>query len=130
MDRRRFILTAGLTPFVSTHWARAEQRCIQGPGGRRCEVQVPVHKFVPAFAFQQTNQWCWAASISMVFRYYGFQVSQQRIVAEAYGSIVNMPAIDGLTIARQVNRNWRDDQGRPFRSQLVGVFDAMAGAMG
>lgn len=35
---------------------------------------------------QQTQMWCWAACIEMVFRYHGVNVSQQDIVARTYGT--------------------------------------------
>jgi len=43
-------------------------------------------------AFQQQNEWCWAACISMVFEYYKHAVDQERIVKETWGTVANMPA--------------------------------------
>lgn len=63
----------------------------------------------------------------MVFGYYGHPVSQQRIVAEAYGAPLNMPAVSGFLIAQALNRVWRDDHGQPFQAQLHAAFDAQAG---
>jgi hypothetical protein len=63
---------------------------------------------------QLMNEWCWAASISGVFAYYGHPVSQQRIVQEAYGHIANLPGTPDA-IMRSLNRPWVDDAGRPFR---------------
>lgn len=62
---------------------------------------------------QSMNQWCWAACISTLFNYYGHPVSQARIVRQAYGGIVNMPASPNL-ILRALNRRWVDDNGVPF----------------
>ncbi len=62
---------------------------------------------------QSMNQWCWAACISTLFNYYGHPVSQARIVRQAYGGIVNMPASPNL-IFRALNRRWVDDNGVPF----------------
>ncbi len=63
---------------------------------------------------QLQSQWCWAASISGVFAYYGHPVSQARIVREAYGSVVNMPG-SPQAIMGSLNRPWVDDAGHPFR---------------
>lgn len=62
---------------------------------------------------QQQSNWCWAACIAMVFDYNGHAVSQARIVKEAYGDIVNMPASTD-TILRKLNRSWVDDDGDDF----------------
>jgi hypothetical protein len=80
-----------------------------------------------AFQTQLASQWCWAASISMIFSYYGHPVSQERIVTEVYGSAVNMPAQAGVTMAQQLNRDWVDDFGQPFSAHLTGAYDAAAG---
>jgi hypothetical protein len=62
----------------------------------------------------------------MLFGYYDHPVSQARIVSEVYGAAVNLPAGAGFVIASQLNRGWRDDRGRRFRSRLVAAFDADA----
>lgn len=66
-------------------------------------------------AYQEMDEWCWAASISMVFAFYGHPVDQKRIVSETWGSIQNMPAENG-TILQDLNRSWKDERGVPFRS--------------
>jgi hypothetical protein len=63
----------------------------------------------------------------MLFNYYGHPVRQERIVAEAYGGIENIPALSGFTIAQQLNRHWVDDNGTTFDAQLSAAFDAQAG---
>ncbi len=35
---------------------------------------------------QENSQWCWAASIQMVFRYYGIGITQSQIVSRTYGT--------------------------------------------
>jgi ABC-type bacteriocin/lantibiotic exporter with double-glycine peptidase domain len=66
-------------------------------------------------AYQQMNEWCWAACISMVFAYYDHPVSQQRIVAETWGSVQNMPA-QPADILTDLNKDWKDDDGDAFTS--------------
>ena len=59
------------------------------------------------------NEWCWAASMSMIFAYYGHSVSQERIVQEAFGSIQNMPGTPPEILAG-LNRVWLDDDHHEF----------------
>jgi hypothetical protein len=103
--------------------ARAEVNCQEvsaspyNPPGRVCASGLPSDLLqIPAVSdHQHQSQWCWAASISMVFSYYGHPVSQERIIRETYGYIVNMPA-QPWTMLGALNRSWVDDQGQPFQS--------------
>ena len=90
-------------------------------------AQVSFPTFAARYEPQYQNEWCWAASISMLFGYYNHPVSQERIVAEAYGGVVNMPAVSGFVIAQALNRHWTDDNGQDFDSTLTAVFDAQSG---
>jgi hypothetical protein len=96
--------------------------------GGVCTAQVNFQRFAQT-AFQQQNlsQWCWAAAISMVYSYHGYTVSQARIVSDAYGSVVNMPAVAGSVMAQSLNRPWVDDFSRPFTAHLSGAYDPFAG---
>jgi hypothetical protein len=85
-------------------------------GVQTCEVGIDSDLFtVKARDTQHASEWCWAASIEMVFRYYGHNVPQERIVQETWGSIVNLPATSPLVILRDLNRSWVDDDGMSFR---------------
>jgi hypothetical protein len=63
----------------------------------------------------------------MLFALHGHQLSQQSIVANTYGMIVNMPAMTAATITFSLNRDWIDASGNSFRSQVTALFDAQAG---
>ena len=107
---------------------RAWTTCQSTPYGPFCTAQVDIGQFAQhAYQTQQASQWCWAASIAMVFAYHGHPVSQQRIVQEAYGSVVNMPAVAGSVMAQALNRSWTDDGGARFASHLIGAYDPAAG---
>lgn len=96
--------------------------------GQNCVAEVDFTRFAQTAAdTQKQSQWCWAAVISMIFNYYGHPVQQARIVRDAYGSIVNMPAVNGLVIANQINRDWTDDRNRQFSARLTSAYDAQAG---
>jgi hypothetical protein len=60
----------------------------------------------------------------MLFRVYGYHLSQETIVQTAYGRLVNLPAYDTSQIVSLTSRNWVDDNGVKFRSRLVAAYDA------
>ena len=73
-------------------------------------------------AYQEKNEWCWAACISMVFDFYGHPVDQTRIVKETWGAAANMPG-SPAGILRDLNRRWKDDNGKEFvcRGDMLSV---------
>lgn len=118
---------------------QAEVRCIDlmNPPRRVCESGIPSNLIhITAINNPQFQpQWCWAACIAMVFRYYGHPVRQERIVAEAYGNLVNMPA-QPWTMLTMLNRAWVDDNGKPFTcystpgsTNIVAAADDLAANM-
>jgi hypothetical protein len=44
-------------------------------------------------------------------------------VEAVYGKKVNLPSGPGWNIAGQVNRDWKDDRGKAFRSRLTAAYD-------
>lgn len=88
------------------------------PPERICNSFVPSGfiKIPASQSDQYQSEWCWAASISMVFRYYHHPVSQERIVKEMYGRIENVPA-EPWTMLQALNRSWVDDNGQRFSSK-------------
>ena len=108
--------------------ARATTSCQPTPQGELCVSEVDFARFAQeAYQPQYQTQWCWAASISMVFAYHGHPVAQPRIVSEVYGQPVNMPAQAGIVMAQQLNRTWVDDRGASFAAQVTGAYDWDAG---
>lgn len=83
--------------------------------------------FAQNFHSQQLPEWCWAASISNIFAFYGHPLQQPTVVQAVYHTVANLPAISARMIATQVNRPWRDDNGRPFQAHLTAAYDAQAG---
>ena len=98
-----------------TGWARLACGPFTPFGVQACEAGIDSNLFtVKARDTQHASEWCWAASIEMVFRYYGHHVPQERIVLETWGSIVNLPAANPFMILRDLNRKWVDDDGESF----------------
>jgi len=84
-----------------------------GPGLQRCDVGIPFTAATQKAKQQHMSEWCWAASISMAFAFHGYEVAQERIVAEAWGGIVNVPG-SPEAILESVNRRWKADDGTLF----------------
>ncbi|MFK7905521.1 MAG: C39 family peptidase [Chitinophagales bacterium] len=66
---------------------------------------------------QENSQWCWAASIQMVFRYYGIDITQSQIVSRTYGTdnggnLPDWPA-SFQTIHNNLN-NWSIDNNGQY----------------
>ena len=124
MNRRRFLEVAAATtgaPFILRSGAHADTQC--SPDGQVCDSYVNPPQVFASGSMQYMPFWCWAACISMVFAHHGHPVSQARIVSEVYGGPVNLPSGNGLTISAQLNRDWTDDYGQPFRSRMVAAYD-------
>lgn len=122
MERRGFLarilpLAAGAALLPQTR-VSALLRCtpFSDDGYQQCEVGIDssvAEVVASAVGGQHLSQWCWAACIETVFRYYGFVVRQERIVRETWGDIVNLPAYAEQILAN-LNRRWVDDNGRSF----------------
>ncbi len=52
---------------------------------RRFYIGIPTGRMNTVYAAQRNTQWCWAAAIEMILRYYGIEISQEAIVYRAYG---------------------------------------------
>lgn len=121
------LLTIAAAPHAS-----AGTTCRESPLGRLCTAQVDLSnaRQLATLQSQQQSQWCWAASIATLFAYHGHPVSQSRVVTDAYGTPVNMPAVAGIVMARQLNRQWTDDFNVRFTARVNGLYDADAGILG
>ncbi|MFO0748534.1 MAG: papain-like cysteine protease family protein [Myxococcota bacterium] len=107
--------------------ALAGERCdVDRAGDETCVVGIPSERLEPVTAQQRMSQWCWAASIAMIFRFHGHPVAQERIVEATYGRIANLPAMDGPTMTEALTRPWHDARGQAFHAD-VRVFDTSSG---
>lgn len=97
--------------------ANALLRCIPLTDGfQQCEAGIDsriADVAAAATGGQHLSQWCWAACIEMVFRYYGFNISQEKIVRQTWGTIVDLPGQPHQILAN-LNRPWQDDDGKTF----------------
>lgn len=78
----------------------------------------------PSLIRQNCPQWCWAASIAMIFASHGHTIKQEKIVAATFGGLVCAPSGNPITIARDLSREWTDDNGDKFESRVIAAYDA------
>ncbi len=81
-------------------------------------VGIPSSTFNYFASAQQNSNWCWAASLQMIFNYYGVNITQEQIVGRSYGRdpYGNLPNWTGSfqIITANLN-NWNmDNSGRQY----------------
>ena len=113
------LASAGLMPFSKKAFSAEE--CRRSPLGNLCSSFLPIEQLTKVYASQALSEWCWAASISMIFALNGHPVSQQRVVHDAYGAIVNMPGNYNALVG-SLDRNWIDDDGDEFTTTIDKLF--------
>lgn len=117
--RRKFLAGLLALPFSST--VLALNQAINGPtpNGQMRRAWVAN----PQLVIQSCPQWCWAASIAMIFDSLGHPINQQTIVQATFGGNVCAPASNTLTIAANLSRSWIDLNGNPFHSIVTAAYD-------
>ena len=133
MKLNRILVTVALLLIINVAFSArtfGKTTCQPSPQGQLCISQVDFNKFAQnAYRPQDASQWCWAASISMLFNYYNHPVSQQAIVQSLYGRLIDLPSGPGWNIAARLNTAWVDGNGKRFRAHLTGAYDFDAGVM-
>lgn len=81
-------------------------------------VGIPSEKFNFFVSSQRNSNWCWAASLQMIFNYYNVNITQEQIVERSYGTDPNgeLPNWTGnfQVITSNLN-NWNvDNEGRQY----------------
>lgn len=120
---RRAVLAGAFASFAGSQ-AAAYERCANTYAGPSCEVGLSPGRWESVYASQRASVWCWAATLEMLFKVYGHNVSQETIVETTYGQLVNLPAVDTAQIVALTNRDWVDDDGEEFTARLVAAYDA------
>src|ERR1035437_3157468 len=124
MNRKRFLRSsAGLA--LAPLFARCGviDTVVGNNGSSVKTASVNMLQLAQAIEVQQCEEWCWAASISMIFGFYGHAVSQAAIVAQTYGQVACLPANTTTTIGLDLSRSYIDAAGRPFTSQVTAAYD-------
>ncbi len=84
-------------------------------------VGIPREKFNYFASNQHNTNWCWAASLQMIFNYYGVGITQEQIVKRTYGTDAtgHLPNWTGSfpVITENLN-NWNvDNSGKRYLVQ-------------
>jgi hypothetical protein len=96
-------------------------------GTQDCISSVNLQKFAQtAYETQQATEWCWAASISMIWAFYGHPVAQTEIVSGTFGQLLNQGG-QPWQIFQALNGQREGDNGVPFVSTVTGLYDALSG---
>jgi hypothetical protein len=90
-----------------------------------CSAGLPAQRVQQLAVVQEQPQWCWAASISMIFAHHGYTVRQEDIVKDGYGVAANLPAPSGQAMTNALSRSWVDENDRPFQGKAI-ASDARA----
>jgi hypothetical protein len=125
VDRRTFITS--LATMALATGAGAQQCSVVPPGVTLCRAEVNIPQLVAAINVQQCPEWCWAASIAMIFGFCGHPIDQREIVRQMYGAVVCFPAGSSRTIAQALSRTWTDANGNKFTSRVVAAYDPANG---
>ena len=83
-----------------------------------CKAGLSAAQVQTILVAQEKSQWCWAASLAMVFAHYGHDVPQEGIVRQHFGDAVDR-AVSGNDITSLLEGPWRDGKGRPFATNAV-----------
>jgi len=122
MNRRTFVSAA--SALALTRGLRGQ--CQATPAGPLCTATVDIPNHLSAIHTQDCPEWCWAASISMIFGFYNHEVEQEDIVRQVYGTLQCFPA-GTRTIPQALSRAWTDADGQKFRSRVVAAYDPLNG---
>lgn len=121
------LLLAACALTVLVFPAHADEVCgIPNPYGVSiCSAGLPADSVQQLAVEQEKPEWCWAASISMIFAHHGYTVRQEDIVKDGYGVALNLPAPSGQAMTNALSRAWVDGRARQFQGHAVAT-DALS----
>jgi hypothetical protein len=130
MDRRSLLL-GGLALGASSVLGATTAIASQIQLGPRTPFGTPMRVWVqqPQVVKQSCPEWCWAASISMIFAAHGHQVNQARVVANTFGGVVRASSGNTRNITANLSQTWLDDAGNSFQSTVNAGYDSMNGIL-
>lgn len=118
--RTWLLLAAALIALLAAPAVHASEVCgtPDSNGIITCKAGLSTAQVQTILVAQEKSQWCWAASIAMVFAHYGHDVSQEGIVRQHFGDAVDR-AVSASDITSLLESPWRDGKGRPFATNAV-----------
>lgn len=92
----------------------------QSPMGQRWRAFVSN----PVREVQNCEFWCWAASISMIFKAHGHNLSQDEIVRRSFNSSTAFCVTGSSSlVGNSLSRSWVDSNNVLFTSQVIAAYD-------
>lgn len=119
---RAILAAALLLPFTAS--AKVDCDVADARGVQRCKAGLDDAQIRQIQRSQEKSQWCWAASIAMVFAHHGFTVSQEQVVRRQFADLADR-AVSGSAITEMLSRGWKDGKGRQFQP-VAAVADPYA----
>lgn len=109
-----------LMALVAPFGVQAAEVCAtpDSKGISSCRAGLSAAQVQNILVAQEKPQWCWAASIAMVFAHYGYDVSQEGIVRQHFGDSIDR-AVSAGEITSLLESAWRDGKGRTFATNAV-----------
>lgn len=89
------------------------------PGLEECTTRANI---VAKPASQKMPLWCWAASLSMIYTVLGHPISQESIVRQNFGRLINLPSGPFPVTVARMNRSYTDDNGDEFTSSATQIY--------
>ncbi|WP_283149034.1 hypothetical protein [Silvimonas soli] len=123
VNRRDFL--AGMAACALMPQLFADSLRLGPPTANGTPVRVWVDN--PALVLQSCPLFCWAASISMLFATYDYQVDQVDIVQRVFGNPRCQPSGNPRTIGNALSVGWTDQGGSTFHSRVTAAYDAING---
>lgn len=85
---------------------------------------------LPPLVTQVNSRWCWAATVSNLFRCLGHSVSQTTIVRRLYGDTVDFASGPFTDLSALLSTSWTDERtGAVFDSRLTAAYDETSAAL-
>lgn len=113
MKHIRPLIHATILLLVLTSSARADLQQI-GPNSFVAGVRTDEFRYFTApevVGRQRQQNWCWAACVQMVLNYHGLFVTQEQVVQQVFGTLVDRPATE-TDILRALSGWAPDARGR------------------
>lgn len=116
------VLAAWATP------AQAGESCNapDAKGSIACTAGLHEDRIREIAITQDKSQWCWAASISMIFASHGFRLPQEAIVKDITGKLEDVNAPSGEAMTNALRRKWRSPESHQEVATSAKVGDIAA----
>jgi hypothetical protein len=89
-----------------------------------CTASIPKSN-LPFITPQQNMLWCWVSSTQAIFRYYGYEVDQNRIATETMGGPY-ITSANAMMMIKMLNRRYIDNYGRKFTVRTPKIYDGFS----